>query len=453
MLDLEDTIVAIASPTSPAPRGIVRLSGQHVLTLLQKLAAVDPPRITAGRLETELDLGDPLGRLPVSLLVWPNERSYTGQPSAEIHAIGSLPVLQAIVDCAVQLGARPARPGEFTMRAFLAGRLDLMQAEAVLGVIEAEGRGALDQALQQLAGNLSRPLEELRGTMLDLLADVEAGLDFVDEDIEFVSDDLLVERLSGIAAVLQRTAASLQTRDGIADRVLVALCGEPNAGKSQLFNRLAGQDAAIVSDTAGTTRDAVTVDIDLNGQPLRLVDTAGLEPPQSDLSVQAQAHSRRSAQHAQIRLWCIDLSRPDLGIGQQRIEEAAAQNWRTGQINLWVGTKADLTEIRLPSPWITTSTLTADGVDRLQREITAHVAGHDREETGSIVGTAARCRDSLRKAMESIEVAIELARRQAGHEWIASEIRVAVDCIGEVTGAVYTDDILDRVFSRFCIGK
>ncbi len=452
MIDIEETIVAIASPTAPALRGIVRLSGAGVADVLGKLGVPVPIRSAAYRQETELDLGDPLGRLPASLLVWPNRRSYTGQPSAEIHSIGSLPVLQCVVERATQSGARPARPGEFTMRAFLAGRLDLTQAEAVLGVIEAEGRGTLDSALRQLGGNLSRPLERVRSTMLDLLADVEAGLDFVDEDIEFVSDEALVAGLSEIGETLKRTAATLRSRDGVADRVLVALCGEPNAGKSQLFNRLAGEEAAIVSDTSGTTRDVVTADVDLRGLPVRLVDTAGLDSIQCRLSGLAQKHSRRAAQDAQLRLWCVDLSRTDLNSATERLQSAAAQS-SSRQIDLWVGTKADLTETRLPSPWITTSTQEDSGLDRLIGSIVSCLADRDREETGSVVGTAARCRDSLRGAIDAIDAAIGLAARQEGHEWVAAELRTAVECLGEVTGAVYTEDILDRVFSRFCIGK
>ena len=164
MIDGDDTIVAIASPTAPATRGIVRLSGSQVDVILQTMGVPAESLATSGprRFEAELNTGEPLGRVPVDVMHWPTQRSYTGQPSAELHTFGSLPVLQSLVAKVIDSGGRAARPGEFTMRAFLAGRLDLTQAEAVLGVIEAENRGTLDHALRQLAGNLSKPLEHLR---------------------------------------------------------------------------------------------------------------------------------------------------------------------------------------------------------------------------------------------------------------------------------------------------
>ena len=240
------------------------------------------------RFDTQIDVGAPIGPVPVSVLWWPTRRSYTGQPSAELHAIGSLPILTALVQTAIDCGARPARPGEYTMRAFLAGRLDLTQAEAVLGVIEAEQRGTLDHALRQLAGNLSRPLEQIRSDLLNLLADVEAGLDFVDEDIEFISDEALIERLGLIGDQIASTWRVMQQRGGGAALPVIALRGEPNAGKSCLLNRLADRVAAIVADMPGTTRDVVTTEARIASRIVTLVDTAGIEDSQSEVERQSQ---------------------------------------------------------------------------------------------------------------------------------------------------------------------
>ena len=228
LADFEQAIVAIASSSEPSLRGVVRLSGLNVADILDRMAfysldssdsiqwarSDDPSSTRPCRFSLELDLSHPIGRVPVSVLYWPTTRSYTGQPSAEVHLIGSQPLLSGVVDNAVAAGARAARPGEFTLRAFLGGRLDLTQAEAVLGVIEAEGRGALNQALEQLAGNLSRPLESLRDDVLNLLADVEAGLDFVDEDIEFISDSQLIDRLQNIASQIQIAWDTMRQRGG-----------------------------------------------------------------------------------------------------------------------------------------------------------------------------------------------------------------------------------------------
>ena len=395
-------------------------------------------------------------------MLWPTSRSYTGQPSAEIHTFGSLPILTDIVDAAIAAGARAARPGEFTMRAFLAGRLDLTQAEAVLGVIEAEGRGSLDHALRQLAGNLSTPLEAMRSTMLDLLADVEAGLDFVDEDLEFVSDADLMSRLGELAEMLQMTRQQLIARDQVSGRATVALRGEPNAGKSQLINRLSGSDASIVADVAGTTRDVVIIDTAIDGREVRLVDTAGIETATSqpgdgvsqpsDLIARAQLQAQLASDQADVRLWCVDSTRSDFASAAQRLHTAASSDRRSA-LDLWVATKHDLAHRPVPEPWLPTSSISGVGIDALKQQISAALESRDAEEIGSVVGTAARCKQTLRHAADAITAAIDLASSHQGHEFIATELRTAVQCLGEVTGAVYTDDILDRVFGRFCIGK
>ncbi|MCG8650118.1 MAG: tRNA modification GTPase [Pirellulales bacterium] len=456
MLDVEETIVAIASPTSPAVRGIVRLSGADVETVLKRLRAAPPPASpTSGRARrytTAVDGGDPLGRIPVDVLLWPHRQSYTGQPSAELHTFGCLPLLQALVQAVIEAGARAARPGEFTLRAFLAGRLDLTQAEAVLGVIEAEEQQALDHALGQLAGNLSRPLDRLRNEMLDLLADVEAGLDFVDEDIEFIADADLVDRLSVIAGALTDTAKQMQVRSGGAMRTTIVLRGLPNAGKSRLANALAEREVAIVADVPGTTRDSVTADLNIGRHPVKLIDTAGLETAQATVDRLSQQQAARVSTQASLRIWCVDFSRDDF---QRICEQLPTQSDRlSGCIDLCVATKMDLRPAQHPpTGWIGTSATSGQGIEGLKRAIAAAIETFDRQETGSVAGTAARCGQSIARAKSAIDAAVELTQTHQGHELVASELRTAVEQLGEVTGAVYTDDILDRVFGRFCIGK
>ncbi len=453
MFDSEETIVAIASPTTPSIRGIVRLSGPDVASILKSLNVPIPVDKKPSRFDAEIELGEPLGSVPVAVMLWPTSRSYTGQPSAELHTFGSLPVLASLCQRVIQSGGRAARPGEFTMRAFLAGRLDLTQAEAVLGVIDARGRGSLDHALRQLGGNLSKPLEQTRSTLLDLLADVEAGLDFVDEDIEFISDEVLVQRLSELTVGLHQIGQQMTTRGGGGASSMIVLRGEPNAGKSRLINQLSAQDAAIVADVAGTTRDTVIVDAMIDGYAVKLVDTAGIEDGSDDISRLSQAQADRAGRDAMIRLWCVDRSRTDFSSAMDSVQSLASLTRRADTIDVWVATKADLGGPLIDDDWIQCSAVTGAGIERVRLAIVSVLASRDVEENGSVVGTAARCSQSLSSARSAIDNAIDLTRNQDGHELVSAELRIAAQSIGEVTGAIYTDDILDRVFGRFCIGK
>lgn len=522
LAEFEQTIVAIASSTEPSARGVVRLSGVDVSSVMERMGfrvryeldiaeVVDPEPEDLGdlahakevqgnglvskapvpedsflgslglgavdyfrgnrprRMDLMLDLGAPIGVVPVSVLYWPTKRSYTGQPSAELHLIGSQPLLRGAVECAMRGGARAARPGEFTLRAFLGGRLDLTQAEAVLGVIEAEGRGSLNQALEQLSGNLSRPLELMRDEVLNLLADVEAGLDFVDEDIEFISDEQLVERLQVILRQIDQAWIAMQQRGGGASESVIALRGEPNAGKSSLLNRLVGSKAAIVADLAGTTRDVVYATATIAQRQVKFADTAGIESGRSEIERMSQTQARQASQQADLRIWCVDASRKEFASAFEDLRAIAKSEEKASVIDLWVATKIDQSDLPIEqidsmmqdrdanqSNHLFTqacSALTGEGMGDLVKKIAELLDSMDREELGSVLGTAARCRQTLDRAKEAVENAIQLTKQQDGHEFVASEIRLIAQSIGEVTGAVYTDDLLDRVFSRFCIGK
>jgi len=454
--DSRSTIVAIASSTAPAIRGIVRISGEDAAAVLQTMAPSlqwpQPEPQSAFRRELELELESPLGKLPATALIWPGTRSYTGSPSVELHTYGSVPILEAIVAAAVRAGARPAEPGEFTMRAFLAGRLDLPQAEAVLGVIDAASREQLDAALSQLAGNVSQPLRQVRDELLNLLADLEAGLDFVEEDIHFIDDATVAVQLRSASEVIATAARQMSARHRGAAVSDVVLRGEPNAGKSSLLNALIGEDVALVSTRAGTTRDVLWRETTIHGHPVRLIDTAGLEQERDEITRQSQSAARESQKSAAVTLLCV----PRGGDGRTLSDEPTEPD-ALGPL-VPVATQCDLVaaarcdELRR-SGWLVTSAVTGLGLEFLQQRIAAELDTQVQHAELGVSATAARCRDTIARAAEALQAAEEMIAAQTGHEWVASELRLALSAIGEITGEIYTNDILDRVFSRFCIGK
>jgi tRNA modification GTPase len=391
-----------------------------------------------------------LGRVPALAYLWPTARSYTRQPSAELHLPGAAPVLEAALAAVCAAGARLARPGEFTLRAFLAGRLDLTQAEAVLGVIDAQSRAALTAALSQLAGGLAQPLAALRESLLDLLAHLEAGLDFVEEDIAFITPTQLEAQLAAAVAQVAAISQQLGSRGVAGELPRVALVGLPNCGKSSLLNALTGQSAALVSPLAGTTRDFVTARAKLVRRECLLVDTAGRDDGAGgQVESAAQAAARQSAAEADLILLCIDGSQPLADWDREQLAASPTQP------RLIVWTKGDLRQgsgFGVQGSGIATSSLTGAGLDDLKRAIDEQLEAIA-VEGAAVASTAARCRDSLYRAATALAHAQSAAQGNLGQELVAAEVRLALEDLGQVVGAVYTEDLLDRVFSRFCIGK
>lgn len=455
MLLLDDTIAALASPAGGAARGIVRISGPSALQCAARCAPA-ANLATLGPTQAPISLPavlDAAGGLPCELYIWPGRRSYTREPLVEIHTLGSPPLLDLVLSAVCRAGARPARPGEFTLRAFLAGRIDLTQAEAVLGVIDAADARMLDRALCQLAGGLATPLGALRGDLLDLLADLEAGLDFADERLDFVSPAELIARLDSAGQALARIAGQLAGRDRQGEMARVVLVGRPNVGKSSLFNALAGRSAALVADSAGTTRDYLTAEVDCEGVTVLLVDTAGIdsEAEVGGISKAAQGMTDRQIGDAQLLLLCLDRGR-----SPTEREQTLLASDRT----LLVLTKCDLS----PEPptvqesfpahrtALHTSARTGAGLSELRRAV-CHRLQEAAAETAAVPATAVRCRDSIAKAQSALERAYDLASRQGDEVLIAAELRASLEELGAVAGQVFTDDLLDRIFTRFCIGK
>ena len=416
--DTHDAIAAVASAAGGAARGVVRISGVDALQRLAGCFHVDdgaasltelarPQRIQGA---IELHAGDAAMAtlIPGELLVWPSDRSYTRQPAAEFHTIGSAPLLAAVVEELQRVGIRAAAPGEFTLRAFLAGRIDLTQAEGVLGVVDANERSDLDAALDQVAGGLSRPLHRLREDLLAMLAELEAGLDFVEEDIEFISSEALAERVAAAQATVASVAAQLVERDRRGEAPRVALVGAPNAGKSSLFNAVVQwfgdpqSVTAIVSPTPGATRDYVVARLSLDGVECELIDTAGVDDAFGEgIEREAQLVSTRQRSDADLRICCVDAMATG-GAGN-------ASSPHAGDLLVW--TKADLRASRTTAPTaypdttaISCSAETGAGLDALVQRLRGELGrlSEEGQRRGSVASTSARCAGSLRQAAAMI---------------------------------------------------
>jgi tRNA modification GTPase len=484
--DPHDTIAAIATAPGSSCRGMIRASGPATLSVVRKsfraknsqsFDSLHHAKAIAGELAVSLT-GAAATRFPCDLFIWPNERSYTREVVAEFHTIGSPPLLQAALDSICRAGARLAEPGEFTLRAFLAGRLDLTQAEAVLGVIDAEHDGELRTALSQLAGGLARPLHDLRDELLGLLAELEAGLDFVEDDIQFISAGELVRRLQIAATTIRNVATQMASRYSSNELPQVALVGRPNAGKSSLFNALAtkfgiGSESALmpalVSNECGTTRDYLIAQIDAAGVRVEIVDTAGLDlstPTMHQGTATASARVNDAAKSAAVersrralvRALCVDSTLADARglLAQESVPQSSFP-----PADVVILTKCDVatqsTRVSAPSasgkPVIVTSSVTERGLDELCRMLSQLLNRDGTQSAGCVVATADRCRDSLRLADAAVSQAAEIAATNGGDELVAAELRAALAELGKVVGTVYTDDLLDRIFKTFCIGK
>lgn len=443
MYPLEDTIIAIASAhRGGAVRGILRLSGPKSWDALKEWGvSICQP----GRQETSFFV-DGL-EWPVVCYAWTEGKSYTGQESVELHTVGAIPFLEKLVECFCEGDLRLAQPGEFTLRAFLSGRLDLTQAEAILGVIDATSESRLQVALSQLAGGLSQPLQNLRNVLWELLEHLEAGFDFADEDIAFISSDEIRERLENACQKISHIQEKTTSR-GKSDHLLrVVLYGPPNIGKSRLFNTLLETEKSIVYDSPGTTRDYLTALWEWKNHRCFLVDTAGdtWERETDFLLRQSQKRARTQQEQADIRILCWDA---------QELSSLPA-SWRTEENTFLVATRSDLLaeKDRPVSPSLLyVSSQTGEGLEELKERLGGLFQEYLGGESDIVASTEIRCRDSLIQAQKSLQNALSLCDTPY-EELLASEVRVALEHIGRMVGAIYTEDLLDSIFSRFCVGK
>jgi len=456
-----DLIVAPATGDGPGARAIVRIAGDGLEELLTGLVTAEPPgfaatggqpRVVAARLAAA-GLGRDWGPLPVEILHWPGPGGPLGGPLAEVQVPGSGPLVAAVVAEVCRLGARLARGGEFTLRAFLAGRLDLLQAEAVVAVVDARSPAELAAALDRLAGGAGEALSQARGELVDLVADIEAAIDFADETTPDAVPagpawDAVAARIAGCEATVARVAADLGSRDAAgAELPLVVLAGPPNIGKSSLLNALVGREAALVADETGTTRDWLEARLgDATGPRCILVDVAGLPAAGERLvgsAAEAAARARDAIARADLVLACRDAAaggRPEL--------------ITTSQPAIAVLTRCDLAE-RLPAGGgIATSSRTGGGIAELRAAILSAVERLARGASPATLRLAVGCQEA-RAALTEAAAAVAAATAGAfvDESLVAARLREAAAALADVTGADLGPDLLDRIFSRHCIGK
>ncbi len=473
-LDIEATIAAVStppgSPEAPAMRSVVRISGPDCLGIASSVFLADSGadlsqssgfRAVAGTVSCDEGL-----RFPAVAWCFRGPRSYTGQDVVELHLPGSAPLAGRVVERLLAAGGRAAGPGEFTLRAVLSGRIDLTGAEAVAELIAARSDGQLRAAMQLADGALARRVASINDALLDVLAEVEAGLDFADEPIRFITADRVDETIRSVQTSVRELRRQSGAFEALEHRPAVALVGRPNAGKSTLLNRLSGLERALCSPLAGTTRDVLAAPLTLPGGEALLLDGAGLGPvptcrdPEADaLNQAAEAAMLRAARSAELLLFVLDATGEPAGqLALLRRPELA------GRPVVIVRNKIDLlgqSERPGPPDAIDASGATGQGIAAVQAAVNARLfsdEGGPADRPGEALMLNARHRAALSEAEAALTLAGELLAGADGAldacaDLLAGHLHEAIGRLGQISGQVVTEDLLSRIFSRFCIGK
>ncbi len=470
---IEDTICAIATPIGEGGVGIIRVSGAHAIEvaahvvrprnqqLLQQLKShhmyLSDVMCPEGAFVPAWSEGTSSALDEALVVVMRKPRSYTGEDVVEIQTHGGAWILHATCQGLIQHGARLAQPGEFTKRAFLNGRLDLTQAEAVLDTIQATTSRSLQAAQSLLRGSLSREIETLRERLIRVLAHIEAGMDFVEEDIAFIQTPEVQQALTDTQQALEKLIASYEEGRIIREGIKVAIIGRPNVGKSSLLNALLKLDRAIVSEQPGTTRDVIDEALNVRGIPLRLLDTAGLRQTQDMIEGEGIRRTEDAISDADVLVLVVDGS---MGVTD---EDRVVFKTYCSRKYLLVMNKMDLPESRTfnahklleqkGADFVKVSSKTGEGLDHLTSAIQSLCIKEGLEAAPSVLVTRLRHKASLEQAHRSTTEAMRSLQRREFGECVALDIRAALEALGEITGAVSTEDILDRIFQDFCIGK
>jgi tRNA modification GTPase len=446
-LIVAETIAAISTPAGEGAIALVRISGPNAIPIADKIfRGKETPPEFASHVQHLGDIVNESGGLidQVMISIHLAPASYTGEDVIEISCHGGTLVTAKVLEACLRAGARAARPGEFTERAFLNGKMDLTQAEAVIDLIRARTDLALRSAAEQLEGKLGEKIATIRRGLVDLLAHIEASIDFPEEGIAPDEGNKLRARLDSVREQITALLATADHGRILRDGIRVVIYGATNAGKSSLLNRLLGYERVIVSDTHGTTRDTIEETVNLRGVPVRLLDTAGLRTSTSDIEREGIARTERSLQKADLRLHIVDRNAPQ----PDHFDQNANGN------EILVLNKSDLPE---HAEWknnnaIRISCVTGEGLTDLENEVLSRI-GKQNLRPENALAINMRHRDCLRRALKACDRARKAFDETLSPEYLSVDLKEALEAVGEVVGTVGVEQILDSVFGQFCIGK
>ena len=476
VMNLDDTIVAIATPPGRGGIGVVRLAGADARAIAEPMLrlkhSLEAGRAVFGELiepgedvsperpwtQESSRAGAPAPRQhrdridEVVVTYFAKPLSYTTDDIVEISAHGAPVVLRHIVELAVARGARLAEPGEFTMRAFLNGRIDLTQAEAVRDLIESQTLYQAKVAAQQLEGALSKRLQPIKQDLVTLIAQLEAGIDFAEDDVSIMADGAILGHIARVRVPLEELAASFAFGKIVHEGLTLAIVGRPNVGKSSLFNRLVERERAIVTATPGTTRDLVSETVTIGGIPVKLMDTAGIRRALDEAESIGIRKSMEALADSDLVLVVLDASHPVTA------EDGELLAHVEGREAILVENKADCASAQFPVlssplPRVRTSALTGSGVAELRSEILHHIGGDAGAQRESGFLTNVRHQGLVRDSLAALEAAREAVGNRIPHEMLLLDLYNALRSLDEMTGVTTNDDILNLIFSTFCIGK
>ena len=455
---LFDTIAAISTPRGEGGIGIVRISGNNALDILEKIFKPKSGKAIKGLRNYSINYGHIfdgktlVDEVLVSIMKAPN--TYTREDIVEINCHGGFVITEKVLEVVLKNGARIAEIGEFTRRAFLNGRIDLTQAEAVIDLIHGKTEKSVSLSLNQLRGDLKEQIEHLKKLVLDVAAHINVVLDYPEEGIDDPLPEHLVENLQEVLDTTDRLIRSYDKGKMIKEGIKTAIVGKPNVGKSSILNSVLKEERAIVTHVAGTTRDVIEEVVNLKGIPLVLVDTAGIRKTDDLVENIGVEKSKKLIESADLILFVVDGSRP-LDEEDMKIHEAIKAEKVIGILNkIDIKEDIDLSPLTKISKWLEISAIKNQGIDEMEEEIYRHIIDENIEDSSQkITITNVRHKSELEKTKQSIENIFETIESGLPMDLMAVDIKGALDSLSEVTGEISSEDLLDHIFSNFCVGK